>query len=170
MRRSAMLILFFAAGISAIGAQAAPVGGEPSAFDRIGTHYETIRLALLQDTTDGVAVAASHIGHELEVLGGGFSAEAAGTVDGTEQQLRGILPKIRSATNELRVAGDLEQAREAFGKLSEAMVHFRQMVRDPGPVVVFCSMAQAAWLQPKGEIGNPYYGQGMARCGEVVSE
>jgi hypothetical protein len=31
-------------------------------------------------------------------------------------------------------------------------------------------MAQQVWLQPKGEIGNPYYGQSMARCGEVVSE
>jgi hypothetical protein len=31
-------------------------------------------------------------------------------------------------------------------------------------------MAQKVWLQPKGEIGNPYYGQSMARCGEFVSE
>ena len=49
------------------------------------------------------------------------------------------------------------------------MVRYRQLVPDPQPVVVFCSMAQKVWLQPKGEIGNPYYGSSMLRCGKVVS-
>jgi hypothetical protein len=59
--------------------------------------------------------------------------------------------------------------RAAFGSLSKALVRYRQLVPDPAPVVVFCSMAQEVWLQPEGEIGNPYYGQSMARCGDVVS-
>jgi hypothetical protein len=31
-------------------------------------------------------------------------------------------------------------------------------------------MAQKAWIQPKGEIGNPYLGQEMPKCGDVVKE
>ena len=44
------------------------------------------------------------------------------------------------------------------------------LVKNPAPAVAFCSMTQKVWLQPSGEIGNPYYGQSMARCGEFVSQ
>jgi hypothetical protein len=44
------------------------------------------------------------------------------------------------------------------------------MLTEPNTVVVYCAMAEKVWIQPKGEIGNPYYGQSMARCGEVVSK
>ena len=44
------------------------------------------------------------------------------------------------------------------------------LVKNPAPAVAFCSMAQKVWLQPSGEIGNPYYGQSMAWCGKFVSQ
>ena len=37
-------------------------------------------------------------------------------------------------------------------------------------VVAWCSMSKKSWLQPAGEIGNPYYGKEMPRCGEVVGK
>jgi hypothetical protein len=45
-----------------------------------------------------------------------------------------------------------------------------KMVGGKGTIVAFCSMTKKSWLQPKGEIGNPYYGKSMPRCGEVVSK
>ena len=52
------------------------------------------------------------------------------------------------------------------------MVQYRAQVEgDELPVVMYCSMAKKSWLQlAGGEIGNPYYGQSMARCGEAVGQ
>jgi len=158
MHRSALPIVL--AGTLVLGVGLATAGSEPAtAFERIGEHYESIRQSLLHDTTDGVAVAAGQILDELEALGSDPQVTSGE-----------LLPAMRAALGRLQAAGDLEQARSAFGALSKALAQHRRMVADPEPVVVFCSMAGAVWLQPKGEIGNPYYGQSMARCGEVVSE
>ena len=39
---------------------------------------------------------------------------------------------------------------------------------EPRPVVAYCSMAKHSWLQPKGEIENPYFDASMRACGEVT--
>ena len=80
------------------------------------------------------------------------------------------MPEIHRTASYLQLAGSLEESREAFGELSQALVKYRQEIVGPKPVVAYCSMARKVWLQPKGEIGNPYYGQSMATCGEIVSE
>ena len=47
---------------------------------------------------------------------------------------------------------------------------------DPRPQVVdhyYCPMVQGGggdWMQPGGEIANPYWGEEMLRCGELVRE
>ena len=143
---------------------------ERSSFERLTGHYEGIRQALLHDSMDGVADAAHHIEHELDALESEFTASTAGIRPGSDDDCRAVLPAIRSATTDLLGAATIADARESFGDLSNALVQFRQLVAEPAPVVAFCSMAQKVWLQPKGEIGNPYYGQSMARCGEIVSE
>ena len=49
------------------------------------------------------------------------------------------------------------------------MVRYRAEVEGERPAVGYCPMAAKSWLQLDGEeIGNPYYGQSMASCGEVV--
>ena len=40
----------------------------------------------------------------------------------------------------------------------------------PKPEVVYCSMAKRSWLQPAGDITNPYYADaGMRGCGEITA-
>ena len=146
------------------------LAGESSTFDRMVTHYESIRQALLNDKTEGVAEAARHIQHLAQRLEADFSEEAAGIRPDAAGELGAVLPTIGEAAATLTEAETLADARESFGKLSKAMVQYRRMTPDPHPAVAFCSMAQELWLQPTGEIGNPYYGQSMARCGEFVSE
>lgn len=156
--------------VAALAATTLALASGVSAFDRVLGHYETVRQALLHDSTDGVADAAGGIEQELEALGTGFTAGAAGIRADGAGELRSLLPAMRAAAAGLRSATTIEDAREAFGALSKAMVRYRRLVAEPEPVVAFCPMAQQVWLQPEGEIGNPYYGQGMARCGEIVSE
>lgn len=166
MLRRSWVILVAGFLLTAVSAGA----GEPSAFDRMLAPYEAIRQALLHDGTEGVVAAAAEIGSSLEALQRDFSEQNAGVPEGSSEDVRVLLPAIRSATRSLQAAAILEEARISFADLSEAMARYRQLVADPEPVVVFCSMAKKVWLQPDGEIGNPYYGQRMARCGRVVSE
>jgi len=146
------------------------LAGESSAFDGMLTHYESIRQALLNDNTDGVGENARHIRELTQRLESDFDEQAAGIQPDRAGDLRTLLPTIRETSAVLTEAETIADARSAFGKLSKAMARYRQMTADPHSAVAFCSMAQEVWLQPNGEIGNPYYGQSMARCGEFVSE
>jgi len=115
-------------------------------------HYEAIRQALLHDSTDAVATHASEL------------ATAADPGCGKEW------PAVATAAKRLAAATDLAASRKEFAVLSEALVACRKRAAMPGTLVVYCPMARASWIQPAGEIGNPYYGPSMARCGEIVSE
>jgi hypothetical protein len=77
---------------------------------------------------------------------------------------------VAEKASALAIAGDLAQAREAFAELSDAMIAYRnKAAEEPKPEVVYCPMVKHSWLQPKGEINNPYYSDdpGMKSCGEV---
>ena len=66
-------------------------------------------------------------------------------------------------------AKDLKTAREAFKPLSESLIKYRDAHKDQtGQLIkVFCSMANAAWLQNATPVSNPYLGQEMAHCGQI---
>lgn len=140
-----------------------------SAFAAIVHHYEAARLALLHDKTEGLGEHADEIKATAEQLAAKFSADQAGVPADKADAAKALLPEIAAAAGELAKAGDIAAARDAFYALSQPLVRYREMVAGDRPVVVYCPMAKKSWLQPEGEIGNPYYGQSMARCGEVVS-
>jgi Cu(I)/Ag(I) efflux system membrane fusion protein len=162
----ATLLAIGAALIVPISARAA----EPVGYESIAAHYESIRQALLHDHMDGVASQALSLRQESERLGEGFEASVAAVPEDRAADCLEILPELRAAADEVAAAADLTEAREAFGVLSKAMVRYRQMLAEPDTVVVYCPMAEQVWLQPEGEIGNPYFGQQMARCGQLVSD
>ncbi len=124
----------------------------PAGFDAVLGHYEAVRKALLADTVTGIPGHAAAIGR----LAKGAPAELA--------------PKIIEAATRLAAAENLNAARDAFYELSKPMVRWREAAGSKEHVVAYCSMSKRSWLQPKGEIGNPYYGKAMAKCGEVVSK
>jgi hypothetical protein len=123
----------------------------PSGYDAVLDHYEAVRQALLADTVAGIPAHAQAIGKLAK------SAPAD------------LAPQIAKAASRLAAARDLTAARDAFYELSKPVVRWREAVGGKGHVVAYCSMSKRSWVQPKGEIGNPYYGKSMARCGEVVS-
>lgn len=145
------LALAFLAG-SAGPASAAPAAPAPSGLDQVLDHYEAVRKALLVDSTAGVA------GHAAAIR----KLAAAAPAD--------LQKEIAAAAGKLAAAKGLEPAREAFYELSRPLVRWREAAGSKRTVVAYCSMTKKSWLQPAGEIGNPYYGKEMPRCGEVVSK
>lgn len=161
--------IFAAASILAVGLGSVIAAGG-STLERMSAPYETIRQALLHDRTDGVAGNARAIAELAGELVTSLDAETAGVSPARADDLRALLPSIREAAANLAATETLDEARAAFGVLSHALVQYRQMAVVPSPAVAYCSMAGKVWMQPKGEIGNPYFGQSMPRCGEFVSE
>jgi hypothetical protein len=142
----------------------------PSAFERLMTDYEAIRQALLHDGMEGVAEHARAIEETTREIGEQLAPGPTWVSPEKIREIEQLLPSIRESSSRLANADTIEEARGGFGDLSRHLVRYRQMGTDSETAVAFCSMAQKVWLQPKGEIGNPYYGQSMARCGEFVSE
>jgi hypothetical protein len=124
----------------------------PAGFDAVLGHYEAVRKALLADTVAGIPNHAAAIGK----LAKDAPADLA--------------PKIALAATRLAAAKDLKAARDAFYELSKPMVRWQEAASSKGHMVAYCSMSKRSWVQPKGEIGNPYYGKAMPTCGEVVSK
>ncbi len=141
---------------------------DSSAFTTILGHYEGIRQALLADETEGVAVHAKAIGVTAQALEKEFSAEKAGVKPDLAKEARDLLHTISQAAAELAGAIDLEAARQALYPLSKTLVRYRKLATGELPAVAYCPMAKKSWLQPSGEIGNPYLGQQMPTCGEIV--
>jgi hypothetical protein len=139
-----------------------------SAFAGIMQHYEAIRLALLSDSLDGLSDHGHEIHGIVEGLNGNWSAQRAGVRAEKTDEAKALLPALSAAATQLAESEDLEAARTALYALSKPLVRYRKMVGGELPAVAYCPMAKRSWLQPKGEIGNPYYGQSMPTCGEVV--
>lgn len=168
LNRFAPFTLLLLASILVASASFAGEGGEPTAFDQVVEHYEAVRLALTNDTTDGIAQSVKEIATILERLAADWSPAAAAVRAEMAEDVRGSLSELTKAAAALSAATSLDEARDAFYELSKPLVRWRKAAGGDKPVVAYCSMAKRSWLQPEGELGNPYYGQSMLRCGEVV--
>jgi hypothetical protein len=150
------------------------VGGatadETSAFQEVLEHYEAIRLALVNDTLAEVAEHARAIEGRVTELMEDFRPGDAGVSAEQAAECKALLPEVSSATERLAAAEDLDQARKAFFELSKPLGRYRKLAGTVGTVVVSCPMAKKAWIQPEGEIGNPYMGRGMSTCGQVIAD
>lgn len=141
-----------------------------TAFERIVYAYEAARIALINDTDEGVAERGREMVAVLDDLAADFSPQKAGIDAAQSGQVRSLLPVLRAAAASLAGASDLTASRDAFYELSKPLVRWRQAAVVEVPAVAYCPMAKRSWLQPEGDLSNPYYGQSMLTCGEIVSE
>ena len=114
--------------------------------DRVFVAYEEARQALLKGSLGDLRNAARRIGaaaHEAEQH------------------------KLMELAGDLEDAADLKAARTAFAVLSDEAIKYRETRCCEKPVIAYCSMERKSWLQPAGEIGNPYVGDAMRNCGEL---
>lgn len=162
-------VLILAALILAPSLWAAPSDPAPTtAFSQVLASYETARLALTEDLNEGVAEQGREILNILQELAADWSTEAAGIRPVMADDVRALLPELTRAAAALAAADDLDASRDAFYALSKPLVRWRKAAVGERPVVVYCPMSRRSWLQDEGELGNPYHGQAMPHCGEVV--
>jgi hypothetical protein len=106
--------------------------------------YEAVRQALIKGNVAGVQKAATAF---------------AATARSANQDV------VAAKASVLARAGDLPSARKAFAALSDEVIKLR--ASGDNVVVAYCPMEKKSWLQPKGEISNPYVDAGMRACGEL---
>lgn len=143
---------------------------ETTAYREILGQYEAIRVTLLSDAMTDVAKHATAIANRVDELAQNFDAKDAGVPAEKSAECKALLREISSTASRLAEADGIEEAREALFELSKPMGRYRKLAGVEGSMVVFCSMAKKAWIQPHGEIGNPYMGQKMPSCGEVIAD
>ena len=66
---------------------------------------------------------------------------------------------------DLSKSKSLDEARAAFGKLSDKAV--KLAARQSGYYVAHCPMKNKDWVQTSTTISNPYGGKDMVGCGEI---
>jgi hypothetical protein len=164
------LLLVLAGGLSGIAGAEEVDTSESSTFHALLKDYEAIRLSLLDDSLTHVVHRAESMTGQVTNLAQDFDAGRAGVAADKSAECEALLPEILSATTRLAEASNLDQAREAFFTLSQPMGRYRKLAGVEGSMVVYCSMVKKAWIQPHGEIGNPYAGQMMPTCGEMVAD
>ena len=111
--------------------------------------YLKIQAALADDSMDGVKANAGTLATAATALG----APAM---------------KIDTAAVQLAAAAEIEDARDRFGALSQAIDAYMtglKLKAPEGVKVAFCPMVQKPWLQADAAINNPYYGKSMQTCG-----
>jgi len=124
-------------------------GAAADATELMINQVVAIADSLAHDKLDDVATNAAGIDREATSLG----KPAA---------------KIANAAKDVLKATKISDVREAFGKLSEALVGYLDtQKRAPGPglKVAVYPMVNKPWIQKEGPIHNPYYGSEMLGCG-----
>lgn len=141
------------------------VGEAAADFDRAYGAYFEIQCAMAADMSPP-PVALNMLIDSLSRLE--MSAEVP---DDAQKQL------AKSHRAALRMDGSLEIARQAYRAVSHGMLGAASLARGPKTrkalTHYYCPMVPGGggdWMQPGGELANPYWGEEMLRCGEVVRD
>jgi hypothetical protein len=108
--------------------------------------YFRIHARLADDSVEGVRADAKLIATHAQTMGEGGKP-------------------ITDAATALGRSSDLDGAREAFGRLSDALIEWAEHA-DFEATVMYCPMADKSWLQKGDAVKNPYFGSAMLNCGE----
>jgi Cu(I)/Ag(I) efflux system membrane fusion protein len=144
-----ILALTAAACTPAPGTSSTPAAGSRLPASIVDPYLD-IQTALAQDRADEVRAKAGEIATAATALG----APAM---------------KIDTAAVQLASAGEVADARQKFGTLSDAMIAYMDGLHLKAPDGVrtaYCPMAKKPWLQKGDTLANPYYGTSMPTCGE----
>ena len=132
-------------------------------FDRALSSYFTIQQTLAADRTPP-PVAVNTLDDALSHL------LRSGDVP---EQAQSHLQRAKRSVE--RLTGSIEQARKGFRPLSHSLLRAANVVRGPDTTLrlvhMFCPMVPGGggdWMQPGGDLVNPYWGSKMLSCGETV--
>ena len=123
--------------------------GAATPVDTMIDRAVAIQVSLSHDKMDGVSANATGIATDAGSLGKPGE-------------------KILAGAMALQKAKKIDEARTAFGQMSEALVAYLDAQKQKpgnGVRVAYCPMVRRPWLQKDGAILNPYYGASMLTCG-----
>jgi hypothetical protein len=148
--RAAFLVVLVAGSLGMACNRTAPAASASTEMSRaVVDPYVKVAEALASDSIDGIRANAGDIATAAARLGA-------------------LAFKIDTAALQLASADDLDDARAKFGVLSEAIDAYmagQHLTPPDGIRVAFCPMVLKSWLQPDGELRNPYHGSQMLTCG-----
>jgi Cu(I)/Ag(I) efflux system membrane fusion protein len=124
--------------------------------------YLKIQEALAADTTEGVEGAVHAIQDSADEL---HTGHAGGE---HAEHYKNIPQDLLAACEELQEAKNIASVREAFKELSKPVSTWVTMAKPEHTSVMYCPMEKAGWVQRGPNVANPYLGQKMASCGQMV--
>jgi len=135
---------------------------QQAVMKKVYENYFAIRGTLARDSLEGVTKNAKAIAEEI----GSYLK-----VQTDETELNSLLTDIQAAAEGLAEKDDLTGARTAFGDLSRNLVDYQaKYVTEKGEKahVFMCDMVKKPWLQKDADLGNPYFGSSMLKCGREI--
>ncbi|MFP4604193.1 MAG: efflux RND transporter periplasmic adaptor subunit [Bacteroidales bacterium] len=143
---------------------------EKAKYDRMVQAYINLKNRLVEGETVNEE-AGKILSAAKEVEMGKFSQEA-------HVQWMNHFDIIKETATSINDADDIEEQRNDFIELSEAMIELVKNFNTPETeeklFVQFCPMADndkgAFWISEENQIRNPYFGDAMLTCGEVKEE
>jgi Cu(I)/Ag(I) efflux system membrane fusion protein len=141
-------VIAIVAGVTVMLIAGAVSAGEP--ITALLDPYFRIQSQLTADKMDGIGADAGQLAEAAAKLGG----------DGDP---------IAAAARELAATTSLPSARDAFSKLSDAVIAYADRTRAPvdaDVATMYCPMVKKSWMQKGQQVRNPYLGRSMANCGE----
>jgi hypothetical protein len=136
----------------------------PSASGFLRSYFE-MRSLLASDKTTGLGELSKKFARETSHL---RSALIAGPKDKIGPEQLAALKDIEKTASAMNTR-DIKAARESFKDLSRTVVAYVKVYGCEGRAYSFhCDMAKADWLQETDQIGNPYYGSQMPKCGMMT--
>lgn len=145
-----------------LGAAENPGKCPACSFSAVQQPYDAVRLALTSDDLPGAKAEAAKLRAAAQA-----EAAWAKTATGRGPELARPWSGVAAAAAKLERAAAMTDARKAFGGASEALRKALAIAERDDIIVVYCPMVKRHWLQPKGEIRNPYE-SAMPNCGRVV--
>lgn len=135
-------------------ARTEPAPALPKPVQAVFDSYIKIQTTLAQDSLKGVSANATAIAKAVQ----GDAATA-------------LPADVAKQAETLAKVSDIKAAREAFKPLSDSLIKYLAVNKAHAGhyTKVFCSMANARWIQTGTAVSNPYFGKSMLRCGKIES-
>lgn len=129
--------------------------------------YFELKDALVESDAEEAKKMADQLRQEVN------STERAGVNEETLAMWVSFHEIISDRSSELITENDVDLQRYHFEYISEAMIEMTETFQPVGYVIYHqsCPMVRdgsADWLSQQEEIRNPYHGDRMMRCGEII--
>jgi len=149
--------------------QSVPLPVEAAAlYEPLLNAYFSIQRTLAHDQMEGVAASAVMFRKQLEAILGS-DAKPATEADAYRERLQAF--QVSATKFQPK---DIEEARVQFGQLNADLIAL--LTQFPPPLgrtlyIMNCPMwerSPSRWLQASQDIENPFMGEAMPKCGELV--